>query len=128
MDTKYQNGLHKQIIATTKLTHLRSNWRCSAIFASFLPFPRPRSSLQLWYPLANLHKGPEALACYYVTSHWQAEWVKIRRWKTIESPLLPPPPPPPCHRYICTLHVKKRQPILLRALLVSQAFFHVQLS
>ena len=24
-DTKYQNGLHKQIIATTKLTHLRSN-------------------------------------------------------------------------------------------------------
>ena len=24
-DTKYQNGLLKQIIATTKLTHLRSN-------------------------------------------------------------------------------------------------------
>ena len=27
--------------------------------------------------LANLPKGPEALACYYVTSQWQAEWVKI---------------------------------------------------
>ena len=24
-DKNYQNGLHKQIIATTKLTHLRSN-------------------------------------------------------------------------------------------------------
>ena len=38
--------------------------------------------------LANLHKRPEALARYYVTSYWQAEWVKKLRWKTIE---LPPP-------------------------------------
>ena len=40
--------------------------------------------------LANLHKRPEALARYYVTSYWQAEWVKKLRRKTIE---LPPPPP-----------------------------------
>ena len=40
--------------------------------------------------LANLHKRPEALARYYVTSYWQAEWVKRLRWKTIE---LPPPVP-----------------------------------
>ena len=26
--------------------------------------------------LADLHKRPEALAHYYVTSYWQAEWVK----------------------------------------------------
>ena len=40
--------------------------------------------------LVNLHKRPKALACYYVTSYWQAEWVKKLRWKTIElpSPLL----------------------------------------
>ena len=41
--------------------------------------------------LANLHKRPEALARYYVTSYWQAEWVKKLRWKAIE---LPPPPHP----------------------------------
>ena len=29
--------------------------------------------------LANLCKGPEALARYYVTLHWQAEWAKKRR-------------------------------------------------
>ena len=29
--------------------------------------------------LANLHKRPEALARYYVTLHWQAEWAKKRR-------------------------------------------------
>ena len=40
--------------------------------------------------LPNLHKRPEALARYYVTSYWQAEWVTKLRWKTIE---LPPPPP-----------------------------------
>ena len=40
--------------------------------------------------LANLHKRPEALARYYVTSYWQAEWVKKLRRKTIE---LPSPPP-----------------------------------
>ena len=28
--------------------------------------------------LANLQKRPEALARYYMTSHWQAEWLKIR--------------------------------------------------
>ena len=39
--------------------------------------------------LANLHKRPEALARYYVTSYWQAEWVKKLTWKAIE---LPPPP------------------------------------
>ena len=31
--------------------------------------------------LANLQKRPEALSRYYMTSHWQAEWVKI--WLTI---------------------------------------------
>ena len=35
---------------------------------------------------ANLHKRREALARCYVTSHWQAEWVKKRNWKTIETP------------------------------------------
>ena len=34
IDTKYQNGLRKQIIATAKLTHLRSNQRYIAIFAT----------------------------------------------------------------------------------------------
>ena len=42
--------------------------------------------------LANLHKRPEALARYYVTSYWQAEWAKKLRWKTIELPFPPPPP------------------------------------
>ena len=27
-----------------------------------------------------MHKRPEALARYYVTSYWQAEWVKKLRW------------------------------------------------
>ena len=40
--------------------------------------------------LANLHKRPEAIGRYQVTSHWQAEWVKKRGWKTTE---LPPPTP-----------------------------------
>ena len=43
--------------------------------------------------LAILHKRPEALARYYVSSHRQAEWVKKRSSKTIECP--PPSPPPP---------------------------------
>ena len=38
------------------------------------------------YPL---HKRPKALARYYVTSYWQAEWVKKLKWKTIESPRRP---------------------------------------
>ena len=38
------------------------------------------------YPL---HKRPKALARYYVTSYWKAEWVKKLRWKTIESPPRP---------------------------------------
>ena len=29
---------------------------------------------------------PDVLARYYVTSFWQAEWVKKLRWKTIELP------------------------------------------
>ena len=37
--------------------------------------------------LANLHKRSEALSCCYVTSHWQARWVKKRRWKTHQSHL-----------------------------------------
>ena len=37
-DTKYQNGLHKQIIATPKLTDIRSNKRYIATFTSFLAF------------------------------------------------------------------------------------------
>ena len=41
--------------------------------------------------LASLHKRPEIVARYNVTSYWQAKWVKEREWKTIE---LPPPPPP----------------------------------
>ena len=41
--------------------------------------------------LTTLHKRPEALARYYVTSYWPAEWVKKLRWKTIE---LPSPTPP----------------------------------
>ena len=44
--------------------------------------------------LANLHKRLKALARYYVTSYWQAEWVNKLRWKTTEL-LIPPPPPPP---------------------------------
>ena len=38
---------------------------------------------------ANLHKRTKALARYYVTSHWQAEWVKKCGWKTIESASTP---------------------------------------
>ena len=72
-----------------KLTNLY-NYGHVAIFASFLAFPRPRSSLITVVSLANLHKQPKALVRYYVTSHWQMEWVKKRRWKTIE---LPPPSP-----------------------------------
>ena len=34
----YQNGLQKQIMATPKLTHVRSNKRYRVIFASFLAF------------------------------------------------------------------------------------------
>ena len=45
--------------------------------------------------LANLHKRPETVARYNVTSYWQAEWVKKREWKTIELPPPPLPPPPP---------------------------------
>ena len=33
-----------------------------------------------------MQKQTEALARYYVTSYWQAEWVKKRRWKTTELP------------------------------------------
>ena len=51
-----------------------------AIFATFLAFLRPCSSLTV-VSLANLQKRPEAFACYYMTSQWQAEWVKI--WLTI---------------------------------------------
>ena len=58
---------------------------------SFLAFPWPRRPITTAVSLANSHKRPEALARYYVTSHWQAEWVKKRRWKTIETP--PPLPP-----------------------------------
>ena len=43
-DTNYQNGSHKQIIATPKLIHIRSNKRYIAIFVSFFAFPQPRSS------------------------------------------------------------------------------------
>ena len=53
-----------------------------AIFASFLAFPQPLSSKYRQIPvvsLANLPKRPEALARYYVTSYWQAEWVKKLR-------------------------------------------------
>ena len=38
----------------------------------FLDLARPVTVVSL----ANLHKRPEALARYYVTSYWQAEWVK----------------------------------------------------
>ena len=36
--------------------------------------------------LANLHMRPETLSRCYVTSYWQAEWLKKLRWKTIELP------------------------------------------
>ena len=41
--------------------------------------------------LANLHKRPEALSCYYVTSRWQAEWVKKSSWKTVGRITSPSP-------------------------------------
>ena len=47
--------------------------------------------------LANLHKRPEALARYYVTSYWQTEWVKKLRWKTLKLPF---PPPTRCKTHI----------------------------
>ena len=92
MDTRYQNGLHKQIIATPKLTHIRSNKRYIAIFAG-LSFSSTSLVQITVVSLANLHKRPEALARYYVSSYWQAEWVKKLRWKTIESS------PPPAYMY-----------------------------
>ena len=53
---------------------------------------------------ANLHKRPEAHARYYVTSDWQAEWVKIWRWKTIESPS--PPPPSRFQPFLVALYIQ----------------------
>ena len=50
--------------------------------------------------LANLHKRSEALARYYVTLHWQAEWAKKRRWKKIESPSPPSPPSTLLRQYV----------------------------
>ena len=47
----------------------------------FLDLARPVTVVSL----ANLHKRPEALARYYVTSYWQAEWVTF-------PPPLPPTP------------------------------------
>ena len=47
--------------------------------------------------LTTLHKRPEALARYYVTSYWPVEWVKKLRWKTIELPS--PPPAPRAYQY-----------------------------
>ena len=45
----------------------------------FSPLPcfceRKKVRLIAVVSLANLHKRPEALARYYVTSHWQTEWV-----------------------------------------------------
>ena len=49
--TRFFKRFFKQIIATPKLTHIRSNKRYIAVFANFLAFPRPRSSKQLSYPL-----------------------------------------------------------------------------
>ena len=100
--TKQYNHGHKiskrftqAVIATPKLSHIRSNRRYIAIFASFFaftqPFPQPALVHITVVSLANLHKRPEALARYYETSYWQAKWVKKLRWKTIE---LPPPVPP----------------------------------
>ena len=40
--------------------------------------------------LAKLHKRPEALARYCMTSYWQAEWVKKLGGK--QQSYLPPPP------------------------------------
>ena len=51
-------------------------------------FPFKRLPRRLSYPLLIYTSDSEALARYYVTSYWQAEWVKKLRWKTIE---LPPP-------------------------------------
>ena len=56
--------------------------------------------------LAKLHKRPEDLARYYLTSHWQAQWAKIRRWKTIESS----PPTPLELRRIDVMREKKNVP------------------
>ena len=53
----------------------------------FLDLARPNNCRIL----GNLHKRPEALARYYVTSYQQAEWVKNLRWKTTELPF-----PHPC--------------------------------
>ena len=87
-DKKHQNGLNKQIMATPKLTHTRSNKRYIAMFAGLSFFSTSLVQITV-VSLANLHKRPEALARYYVTSYWQAEWVKKLRWKTIElSPQL----------------------------------------
>ena len=47
--------------------------------------------------LANLHKRSEAFSRYYVTSHWQTEWVKKRRWKTIGSSSPPRPSKMSCN-------------------------------
>ena len=41
----------------------------------FLDLARPGTVVSL----ASLHKRPEPLARYYVTSYWQAEWVKKLR-------------------------------------------------
>ena len=72
-DTNYQNGLHKQIIATPKLIHIRS----ISDICELLCFSSTSLVEITVESLANLHKRPEALTRYYVTSYWQAEWVSF---------------------------------------------------
>ena len=67
-DTKYQNGFHKQIIATPKLTRIRSNKRYNHI-CKLLSFSSTSLIQITVVSLANLHKQPETLSRYYVTSY-----------------------------------------------------------
>ena len=93
--TKLCNYGHNSIktVYTSRLKQQQSSHsyhQISDIYSDI--FKRLSFSSTSFFPITvvsgfpNLHKPHEALACYYVTSHWQAEWIKKRRWKTIESP------------------------------------------
>ena len=62
--------------------------RCLLASQLFLDLARPNNCP---VSLVNLHKRPEALARYYVTSYCQAEWVKkLKQTIELQQSYLPP--------------------------------------
>ena len=89
--TKLYNHGHKISKRLTQADYSNAKARTHSIklaiysdICQLLSFPSTSLVQITVVSLANLHKRPEALARYYVTSYRQAEWVKKLRWKTIE--------------------------------------------